>query len=54
MESYTLTLTLAQLTVINEGLQLAPFGKVAPLIAEINRQIAEQRKELPTVDEVSQ
>lgn len=43
-DNFTLTLTVQQLGVINEGLQYAPFGKVAPLIAEINRQIAEQQK----------
>lgn len=45
MEVYTLQLNQQQLMVINEGLQLVAFGKVAPLMQEINNQLAAQRKE---------
>lgn len=49
-DKFTIVLTSAQLTIISEGLQLAPFGRVAPLVAEINRQLAEQSKP-PTVSQ---
>jgi hypothetical protein len=36
----TLSFTDAELKVINDALQLAPFGQVAPVMLSINQQIA--------------
>ena len=44
METYTLTLTVEHLTVIDRALQEMPLRLAYPVVAEINRQIAEQPK----------
>jgi hypothetical protein len=36
-----------QLAVINEALMLAPYGKVAPVIAAINEQLRKLTNDLP-------
>ncbi len=47
-EKFTLTLTPQQLDMIGGGLAELPFKISAPLIQEINRQIAEQTRPTPT------
>lgn len=42
MKTLTLNLNSEQLSVISDGLLLVPFGKAAPVVAEINKQIANQ------------
>lgn len=42
LNSVNITLTQQQLNVISSAFALAPYGQVAPLVAEINRQIQEQ------------
>jgi hypothetical protein len=42
MQTLTLKLTPEQLSVISDGLLLTPFGKAAPVVSEINKQIAQQ------------
>lgn len=44
MTVYTMTLTMEQLQVIGAALSEMPFRASAPLIAELNRQVAEQAK----------
>ena len=41
---HTLTLTHEQLVIIDKALSQMPYGMVAPLVAEINRQLAEAQK----------
>lgn len=43
--TYTFTLTAAQLAVINAGLQELPMKHAAPVVMEINRQIAAAAQE---------
>lgn len=47
MENKNLTATLPQSTwsIISEALANMPYGKVAALVAELNRQFSEQLKE---------
>lgn len=42
MTTVQLTFTQEQLTVMNAAFSLAPFGQIAPLVTEINRQISQQ------------
>jgi hypothetical protein len=42
--TYTLTLTQEQLQVVAAGLSELPFKHSAPVVAEINKQVSEQRK----------
>lgn len=42
MESVTLSIRADYLAIIDQALQGMPFRVAAPIIAEINRQIAEQ------------
>lgn len=42
-QEFVLTLTLADLSTINDGLQEVRLRLAAPLIAKINAQIAEQK-----------
>lgn len=44
MKAFNLALTSEDLIVINEGLQLVAFGKVAPVMQKINLQLEEQQK----------
>ena len=44
-ETVTLVFDRSQLAVINAGLQELAFKHAAPLINDINRQIAEQRRQ---------
>lgn len=47
---YTLTLTQQQLNAIAAGLSELPFKLAAPVVAEINKQIAEQGPKLAPVE----
>lgn len=42
---HTLSLTDEQLAVIDKALSQMPYGMVAPLVAEINRQLAAAKPE---------
>ena len=42
MTTVQLTFTQDQLNVMNAAFSLAPFGQIAPLVTEINRQISQQ------------
>ena len=44
MKNYTLVLTIDALNVIGKALHQMPFGIVAPVIKDIERQLAEQSK----------
>ena len=44
-DTVTLTFTKAQLTLLNAALQELAFKHAAPLITDINRQIAEQKRD---------
>ena len=44
-ETVTLTFSKAQLTLLNAALQELAFKHAAPLITDINRQIAEQQRD---------
>jgi hypothetical protein len=48
--TYTFTLTQDQLQVIAAGLQELPFKFSAPVVAEINKQVSEQRKPQPVAE----
>lgn len=41
-KTISLSFSSEQLSVINAALMLAPYGQVAPVITEINKQIQEQ------------
>lgn len=41
---HTITITEEQLAIIDRALAQMPYGMVAPLVAEINRQLAEAQK----------
>ena len=41
---HTITITEEQLAIIDRALAQMPYGVVAPLVAEINRQLAEVQK----------
>lgn len=43
-QTFTLTFTEAQLAVINAGLQELPMKHAAPVVMDINRQIAAQQE----------
>ncbi len=44
MQTYAVQLTIEQWQVIGAALGDIPFKTAAPLVAELNKQIAEQRK----------
>lgn len=44
MKTYTLTLTVEQLAVLDKALQEMPLRLAYPVVAEINRQIEAQKK----------
>ena len=48
MQQFNLALTIEDLNVINEGLQLVAFGKVAPVMQKINLQLQDQQKPADT------
>ena len=50
-ESVTITLTQQQLNIISNAFALAPYGQVAPLINEINKQIQDQLRSIEKVIE---
>ena len=41
---YTIKINEEQLSIIDKALSQMPYGMVAPLVAEINRQLAEAQK----------
>lgn len=41
MNTVTISFTYDQLNVLNSVLALGPYGQVAPLIADINRQLSQ-------------
>ena len=43
-----LEFTLEQLSILDQALQQLPYGVVAPLIASINNQLAEQKRIMDT------
>lgn len=47
---HTLTLTDAQLAIIDRALAQMPYGMVAPLVADINRQIDAQQPQAAAPD----
>jgi hypothetical protein len=50
MMTTTLTLTVEQLRVLNTALIQLPYHAAAPLIADINAQIAKQQPQQPQTD----
>jgi hypothetical protein len=48
--TYTLTLTQEQIQVIAAGLENLPFKVAAPVINDLQRQIADQRKPQAVAD----
>lgn len=52
MMNISLTFSQEQLRVIDEALQQLPYYKAAPVIVEINRQIAQQVPPAAQVQEV--
>jgi hypothetical protein len=48
--NYTLALTQEQIQVLGAGLENLPFKVAAPIIAEIQKQIADQRKPQAVAD----
>ena len=48
--TYTLTLTQDQLAIVAAGLEGLPFRNAAPVINEINKQLAEQSKPQAVAD----
>ncbi len=44
MQTFTVQLTIEQWQIIGAALGDMPFKTAAPLVAELNKQIAEQRK----------
>ena len=51
MKTIVLNLTAEQLMILNEGLMLVAFGKAAPVVAEINKQLTAQTKQELTEEE---
>lgn len=51
MRDFTLQFTPEQLQIIDQALQNLPFRLAAPLLAEINRQIAQQQDEAAKIEE---
>lgn len=45
MPEFDIKLSAQMLDVIGEGLMLVPYGKAAPVINEINKQIAAKKEE---------
>lgn len=44
METFTLKLTAEQLSILDKALQEMPLRLAYPVVADINRQIADQQK----------
>lgn len=46
MKTYTIVLNEAHLQALSDALMMLPYGKAAPVVDEINKQIHNQNKEL--------